>query len=64
MNLILSGQYLEVILEPVGSLEQANAFLAGIVMQISIQRPESQHAAEGQLALRAPWSLLVYSPVQ
>lgn len=56
--------YLKMLLKPVCPLEQANAFLAGVVMQPAIQRSEGQHAAEGQLALRAPRLLLVHCPVQ
>lgn len=52
------------LLEPIGPLEEGNAFPAGVVMQLAIQSAEGQQARERQFALRAPGLLLVDCPVQ
>ena len=57
-------RYLEVVLEPLSTLEEADALLAGVVLQLAIEGTERQEAGKRRLALWAPWLLLVDSPVE
>ena len=52
------------VLEPLSALEEADALLAGVVLQLAVKGAERQQAGKRRLALWAPWLILVDSPVE